>query len=140
MGRPQRTKGRELKPRFWFCWSLLNRTTSIPSSCLNFCFEILNWGRIRVRLWSARSKDDVGAGGRPGRCEFGKDHLAFPRGDNCLMKGEANRDHIGTLTARLADTSDCPISAQLRPNGVMFGYSSLARTTKNHEDTKLELP
>jgi hypothetical protein len=36
--------------------------------------------------------------------------------------------------------ADCPISAQLLPNEVIFGYFSLARTTKNHGDAMLGLP
>jgi hypothetical protein len=57
-------------------------------------------------------------------------------------KGSNKADGYARTTPETAAPSqaDCPISAQLRPNGVMFGWFSLARTTKNHEDTMLELP
>ena len=71
----------------------------------------------------------------------------FPRGDMTMIKrcrgsGSMVAVVVGASSLQGFEPTgfDCPISAQLRPNGVMFGYFSLARTTRNHEDTKLELP
>jgi len=57
--------------------------------------------------------------------------------DECWNMGTADTPRLSHSAVR---SKNCPISAQPRPNGVMFGYFSLAGTTKNHEDTKLELP
>src|SRR5262249_13372997 len=71
----------------------------------------------------------------------------FPRGDITMIEMICGSGSMFALVVGASSLQafrptgpDYPISAQLRPNGVMFGYFSLARTTKNHEDTKLELP